>query len=45
MLVRVFGEVDALFSREDEQRIFAAVARAGLGPRLLVRGYIPSTRL
>ncbi|KAK9820950.1 hypothetical protein WJX81_004275 [Elliptochloris bilobata] len=35
VLVRVFGEVDTLFSREDEQRIFAAVAHAGLGPRLL----------
>lgn len=40
MLARVFGEVDALFSREDEQRIFAAVARAGLGPRLLVRHFV-----
>jgi len=37
VLVRVFGEADALFSRGDEQRIFAAVARAGLGPRLLAR--------
>jgi len=37
VLVRVFGEADALFSRSDEQCIFAAVARAGLGPRLLAR--------
>lgn len=37
-LARVFGNVpDALFSRSDEQRIFRAVAKAGLGPRLLVR--------
>ena len=36
-LARVFGNVpEALFSRSDEQNIFRAVAKAGLGPRLLV---------
>ena len=37
VLVRIFGSSDALFSREDEQRIFRQVAEAGLGPKLLVR--------
>jgi hypothetical protein len=37
VLVRIFGSSDALFSREDEQRIFRQVAEAKLGPKLLVR--------
>ena len=36
VLVRIFGTNDALFSREDEQRIFSAIAEEGLGPKLLV---------
>ena len=36
VLVRVYGGVDDLFEREAECQIFAAVAQAGLGPRLLV---------
>ena len=36
LLVRVYGGVDDLFEREAECQIFAAVAQAGLGPRLLV---------
>ncbi|KAK9805437.1 hypothetical protein WJX73_006736 [Symbiochloris irregularis] len=34
VLVRIFGGDEGLFSREDEIRIFAAVAHAGLGPQL-----------
>jgi hypothetical protein len=37
VLVRIFGTNDALFSRDDEQRIFRQVAEVGLGPKLLVR--------
>ena len=36
VLARIFGTNDALFSREDEQRIFSQVAEVGLGPKLLV---------
>ena len=37
-LARVFGNIpDDLFSREYEQMIFRTVARAGMGPQLLVR--------
>ena len=36
-LARVFGNIpEDLFSRSDEQAIFRAVAKAGLGPKLLV---------
>ena len=36
-LARVFGNIpEDLFSRSDEQSIFRAVAKAGLGPKLLV---------
>lgn len=37
VLARIFGTNDALFSRDDEQRIFRQVAEVGLGPKLLVR--------
>ena len=37
VLARVFGTSGALFDRSEEQAIFAAVAQAGLGPKLLVR--------
>ena len=37
VLARVFGSTGALFERDAEQDIFAAVAHAGLGPKLLVR--------
>ena len=37
VLARIFGTNDALFSRDDEQRIFSQVAEVGLGPKLLVR--------
>ena len=37
VLARIFGSSGTLFERDAEQRIFAAVAHAGLGPRLLVR--------
>lgn len=37
MLARIFGTSGALFDRSEEQSIFAAVAHAGLGPKLLVR--------
>ena len=37
MLARVFGTSGALFERNTEQRIFEAVAHAGLGPQLLVK--------
>lgn len=38
-LARVFGNIpDDLFSREYEQMIFRTVARAGMGPKLLVGG-------
>ena len=37
VLARIFGTGGVLFDREEEQQIFAAVAHAGLGPRLLVR--------
>lgn len=42
VLIRIFGGDDSLFARRDEIRIFAAVAHAGLGPRLLVslHGYV-----
>jgi hypothetical protein len=36
VLARIFGSSGALFERDDEQQIFAAVAHAGLGPKLLV---------
>ena len=36
VLARIFGTNDALFSRDDEQRIFRQVAEVGLGPKLLV---------
>ena len=37
-LARVFGNIpDDLFSRDYEQMIFRTVARAGMGPKLLVR--------
>ena len=36
-LARIFGNIpEDLFSRSDEQAIFRAVAKAGLGPKLLV---------
>ena len=39
-LARVFGNIpEDLFSRSDEQAIFRAVAKAGLGPKLLVRRF------
>ncbi len=37
VLARIFGGTEGLFAREEEQRIFAGVAKAGLGPKLLVR--------
>lgn len=37
VLARIFGCCGALFERSDEQTVFAAVAHAGLGPRLLAR--------
>ena len=37
VLARIFGTSGVLFEREEEQQIFAAVAHAGLGPKLLVR--------
>ena len=45
VLARVFGGNDDLFDRRVEQRIFNAVGRAGLGPRLLVRSRPPSRLL
>jgi hypothetical protein len=37
VLARVFGDSDMLFDRRSEQAIFAALAEAGVGPKLLVR--------
>lgn len=40
-LARVFGNIpDDLFSRDYEQMIFRTVARAGMGPKLLVRSLL-----
>lgn len=38
-LARIFGGTEGLFERAEEQRIFAGVAQAGLGPKLLVTIY------
>ncbi len=44
-LARVFGNIpDDLFSRDYEQMIFRTVARAGMGPKLLVRS-LPRHRI
>ena len=41
-LARVFGDIpDDLFSRDFEQMIFRTVARAGMGPKLLVLHQLP----
>lgn len=40
-LARVFGNIpDDLFSRAYESMIFRTVARAGMGPKLLVRDWM-----
>ncbi|KAK9826264.1 hypothetical protein WJX74_003749 [Apatococcus lobatus] len=36
VLARIFGGTEGLFERAEEQRIFAGVAKAGLGPQLLL---------
>lgn len=44
-LARVFGNIpDDLFSRDYEQMIFRTVARAGMGPKLLVRRWPSACR-